>query len=82
MITQDEIYSGLNAVFRDIFMRDDISLTPDTTAADVVGWDSFKQIEIIMAIEEYFKVKMNIREVDSLKNVGDLANVVANKKAK
>jgi acyl carrier protein len=81
-MTLDDIYSGLNAIFRDIFMRGDISLTPDTTAADVSGWDSFKQIEIIMAIEEHFKVKLSTREVDGLNNVGDLADVVANKTEK
>jgi acyl carrier protein len=80
MTNDDEIYRGLNTIFRDIFMRDDIFLSPDTTAADLAGWDSFKQIEIVMAIEEYFKVKLNTREVDGLKNVGDLAKIVANKR--
>jgi acyl carrier protein len=54
----------------------------EITAADVTGWDSFKQIETIMAIEEHFKIKINTREVDGLMNVGDSADVVANKTAK
>ena len=43
------------------------------------GWDSFKQIEIIMATEERFGIQMNTREIDSLRNVGDLVRVVSSK---
>ena len=60
-------------------MRDDLVLTPELTAKDVQGWDSFKQIEIIMASEERFGIKFTTRELDSLQNVGDLVRVVAAK---
>ena len=58
-------------------MRDDIELTPDLAAKDVDGWDSFKQIEIILAAEERFLVKIPTREVDALQNVGDLVRAIA-----
>jgi acyl carrier protein len=45
----------------------------------VKGWDSFKQIEIIISAEERFGIKLNTKELDSLQNVGDLARVVAAK---
>ena len=52
MATEAEIYPALTTIFRDVFLRDDLALTPETSATDVQGWDSFKQIEIIMASEE------------------------------
>lgn len=73
---ETEVYSALTEIFADVFIRDDISLAADTTALDIEGWDSFKQIEIIMAVEERFGIKMPTREIDALKCVGDLANVV------
>jgi acyl carrier protein len=79
MPTEVEIYSALTVIFADVFMRDDLELKPELTAKDVQGWDSFKQIEIIMATEEKFGIKMNTRELDSLQNVGDLVRVVAAK---
>ena len=79
MATEAEIYTDLKEIFADVFMRDDIALTPALTAKDVKGWDSFKQIEIIMATEEKFGMKFTTRELDSLQNVGDLARVVAGK---
>jgi acyl carrier protein len=79
MANEAEIYGALTEIFHDVFMRDDIVLAPETSAPDVKGWDSFKQIEIIMATEERFGIQMSTREIDSLRNVGDLVRVVASK---
>jgi acyl carrier protein len=72
-----EIDAALTEIFRDVFRRDDMTLRPDLSARDVEGWDSFKQIEIILATEGWFGVKMTTRELDSLR---DLARVIATKK--
>jgi acyl carrier protein len=66
MPTEAEIYGALTGIFHDVFMRDDLVLRPETTAKDVQGWDSFKQIEIVMATEDRFGVKLSSRELDSL----------------
>ena len=50
-------------------------------AKDVAGWDSFKQIEIIMATEERFGIRFSTRDLDRLQTVGDLIAVVAAKTA-
>jgi|HubBroStandDraft_5_1064220.scaffolds.fasta_scaffold880002_2 acyl carrier protein len=76
---QEAIYAALTEIFNDVFMRDDMQLTPTLTARDVPGWDSFKQIEIMVSIEERFGIKLNTREIDSMKCVGDLATVIAAK---
>ncbi len=73
---QVDVYQQLTEIFRDVFLRDDLVLLPELTAKDVKGWDSFKQIEIIIATEEKFGVKFGTRELDSLRNVGDLARAV------
>ncbi len=81
MTDQARIYDALTEIFNDVFMRDDMKLTPELSAKDVDGWDSFKQIEIMVSVEERFGIKLNTREIDGLKNVGDLADVIG-KKAK
>lgn len=81
MATEADVYGALTEIFRDVFMRDDLALTPELTAKDVKGWDSFKQIEIIMAAEERFGMKFTTRELDSLRCVGDLASVIKSKAA-
>jgi len=78
---ETQVYEQLTAIFRDVFMKDDLELKPELTAKDVPGWDSFKQIEIVLGIEEKYGIKFHTRDLDSLRNVGDLARVVMTKTA-
>jgi acyl carrier protein len=52
-------------------------LTPTLSANDVPGWDSFKQVEILMAAEKQFRVKFSIEEIDRVATVGDLVSALA-----
>ena len=76
-MTDAEIYAALTVIFRDVFLSDDLVLTPTLNANDVVGWDSFRQIEIIIATEQHFGIKFSTREIDQLADVGDLVSAVA-----
>jgi acyl carrier protein len=77
MITEAQVYEGLREIFADVFMRDDIQLSASLTAKDVAGWDSFKQLEIIMATELRFAIRFTSGEIDRFRALGDLAEVVA-----
>lgn len=79
---EEEIYRALTNIFHDVFLREDIALKPETSAHDIAEWDSFKQVEIILAAEQYFRIRFSTREVDGLKTVSDLVSVVAAKTAK
>jgi acyl carrier protein len=78
-MNEAEIHAGLNEIFREVFLRDDIELRPELNAKDVPGWDSFKQIDIILAVEARYNIKLTTREIDALHNVGDLVFVIAAK---
>ena len=45
-----EIYEKLTELFRELFADDLIVLTPQTTANDIEGWDSFNHISVIVAV--------------------------------
>lgn len=79
MKTEAEIYLALTDIFREVFGREDLVLSPALTANDVAGWDSFKQIEILICAEEHFGIKFTTREIDSLKNIGDLVQVITSR---
>ena len=74
-----EIYSELNTVFRDLFDDESIVLTPETSADDIEGWDSLAHINLIVAVEQEFKVKFKTAEIESLHNVGHLVSVIEDK---
>jgi acyl carrier protein len=78
-MTEVEIYEGLTTIFHDVFLRDDVVLSSGLSARDVADWDSFKQIEIIIAVEGRFGIKFSTREMDGLTNVGDLVRLIAEK---
>ena len=75
-MTEDEVYSRLTPLFREVF--DDESLVPTAaiTAADVAAWDSLSNIRLIVAVEEAFDIMLSTSEVVELKNVGEFVEVI------
>lgn len=71
-----EIYRRLTELFRELFADDSIALTPQTTADDIEGWDSFNHISVIVAVETRFGVKMTTSEIEHLANVGALVAAI------
>lgn len=71
------IYARLNKVFRDVFDDDSITVNPKTTANDIEDWDSLEHITLIAAVEKEFKMKFKMGEISSMKNVGEMAGIVA-----
>ena len=72
----NHLYRELTDIFRDVFDDDNIVLTPETTAADIEGWDSVAHVNLIVALEARLKVKFKTSEVEGLHNVGQLAGVL------
>ena len=77
MMDSKMIYSRLNKVFRDVFDDDSITVNPKTTANDIEDWDSLEHITLIAAVEKEFKMKFKMGEIASMKNVGEMANIVS-----
>ena len=77
----DDIYAHLTTVFHDLFDDDTLVLTPELTAADVPEWDSFNHINLIVAVEQRFKIKFQTAELEALHTVGHLADLIQTKLA-
>ncbi len=71
------IYQKLNVIFRDLFDDDSIVVTPKTTAKDIEGWDSLEHITLIATVERTFKIKFKMGEISSMKNVGQMVQIIA-----
>ena len=77
----EEIYAQLTAIFHDLFDDDTLVLTPSLTAPDVPEWDSFNHINLIVAVEQRFKIKFHTAELEQLHTVGHLASLIQTKLA-
>ena len=78
-MTEPEIYTALNDIFRQVLEDDSISLSPAITADDVEGWDSMNHIFIVVELQNRFGVKFHAAEMEELKNVAELAALVQRK---
>lgn len=78
-MSDSEIYAFLQDVLRETFEKDDLLIRPDLTARDVVGWDSFKQVEITLALEEKYGIRIRTRELNNVADVGELVKLVQQK---
>lgn len=79
----DNLREQVQDVFRDVFGDEQIVLQDNTTAADVDGWDSLMHINLVIALEKRFGIKMATAEIARLKadgqNVGTLLQLLASK---
>lgn len=74
-----DICAKLTEIFREIFLDDTIILSDQLTANDIDGWDSFAHLNIILAVENTFKITINDDETPKLKNIGDMIQLIENK---
>lgn len=80
-MTREEIVSKLTGIFHEVFNDDSIVLRDDMTANDVDSWDSLTHMLMITKVEETLNIKFKLRELNKLKQVGDLIAVIESKLA-
>ena len=71
-----EILQQVEAIFRDIFDDDNITLNETTTTKEVDGWDSLSHFQIIDAIEKHFNIKFTSKELLLWKNIGEMLDTI------
>ena len=81
-MTETEIIERIQAILRDVLDIDGLTISRATTAPQVEGWDSLAHINLVTAIEKRYKVKFALGELQDLKNVGDMADLVVKKLAR
>ena len=75
-MTDAEAYACLEPTLREVLERPDLEVTPGLSADDVPGWDSFRQISILLALEERFGIEFAAADLDGLRTVGDIVRVL------
>lgn len=75
-MTKEEIYNALDEVFQEVFDDDEIHVNEFTTADDIEDWDSLEHINLVVAVENKFGIKFNMNEVTTMKNVGEMVDII------
>jgi acyl carrier protein len=74
------VMDQLSAVFREVFQEEDLEIEADMTAADIDEWDSIMHINLILTVEEHFDVRFRSSEVAQLRSVGELHDLIVEKR--
>lgn len=73
------IVEKITEIFREVFSDNNIVINDEMTANDVENWDSLTHMLMITKVEEEFGVKFKLKELNKLKQVGDIVSLLVDK---
>jgi acyl carrier protein len=79
LLAPKPLMTDLLGVFQKVFGAGVAAIDTATRAKVIKGWDSFSHLNLVMAIEMKFGVIFTPDELQDMKNVGDIAALVAKK---
>lgn len=74
-----EILERLQPVFREVFEDRSLVVQPSSSALTIEGWDSLAHVNLIATVEETFGVRFALGELEDLKCVGDMVDLISRK---
>ncbi len=66
----------IQQIFRDVLDDRKLVVTDDLSPATNPAWDSFAQVNLILALEDEYKISFNIDEVAGVATAGDLVRAL------
>ena len=63
-------------VFREILEDEDFIFNLDLRIEDIEGWDSLVHIQIILALEEEFNIKLTTQQITQIKSLKDIMDIL------
>ena len=78
-MNRNEVVEKLTMVFHEVFNDNTIELHDDMSAEDVENWDSLTHMMMITKVEKVFNIRFKLKELNKLKCVGDLCDIIVEK---
>lgn len=73
---RNEITTKLTNIFKTVFNNQSLMLTNELSANDVDQWDSLSHMILISEIEDAFLIKFKLKELNKMRNVGDMIEMI------
>ena len=78
-MNKNNIKEKLQSVFVDVFDDEDLRISNSTNSDDIEEWDSLNHIILVLSIEKCFNIRFMTGEVQSLKDVGEMIELLEEK---
>jgi acyl carrier protein len=82
MSDTDFVLAKVREAFKAAFDIDPQSVTMDTTAADVPGWDSVGHLTLAGSLEEVFGISLDVDDLMEMENVRSIVRIIEAKLSK
>jgi acyl carrier protein len=73
------VLSGVGKVFSDVLRVPIESISDDTSPENTPQWDSLQAMNLVVALEAAFEVRLSTREIVSMRTVGLVCKVLRSK---
>ena len=68
------IMEKIQDIFRDVF--EELVVEDSTSSDDIEEWDSLSHIQLVVAVEKTFGLKLTSKEILSWEDVGEMADAI------
>jgi acyl carrier protein len=78
----NDLAKVLNPIFQEIFNDFNINITPEMSSSSFEQWDSLNNIRLMVQIEKVLKISFETTQLTSIRNVGELVEIINGKLSK
>lgn len=79
VIDHNLIRQRVEKVFREVFCKPSLVLTPGISAADMPEWTSLQHVRLIAALEKEFALRFEFSELVEIETMGDIIRIIEQK---
>ena len=77
----EQVLNRVREIVSDVLQVDGDAITPDSSPENVPSWDSVQHLNLVLALEDEYGLQFLPEEMDQMKTVGEIAQLVAAKRA-
>lgn len=78
-VSPDDVLEQLQPIFQEALDQPELRVTRSSNASNTENWDSLAHIDLMEMVQQRFKVKFALGELQDLKDVGDLVDMIVTK---
>jgi acyl carrier protein len=78
----DDVLNKVREAFAASFEINPQSITMDTSASDIPGWDSVGHLSLASNLEQVFGISLDVDELIEMENVREIVRIVSGKISK